>query len=237
MKRLISFSVVLLLLSASPVWAAYIYSAPSGHKVGTPWSLQPNTPGQQVMVYVTDGDAVAGFTFDVSIGDGGNGVVPPGVDVGPRITDIVLNGTGMVFAGGNQSTPYIPGSDGMYANTNVILPGVMATVPATGLLATLTIDTTGFSTLGQSWALAMDYNAPTPDTNFALAGGSVLYPTISNGALTIVPEPGTLVLLASLLALLPAVAWWRRKRLALATLQCIDLLPPLTAVPYLLRSD
>jgi hypothetical protein len=209
-KRLISCSVVTLLLLASPVWGAYIYSAPSGQPVGTPWSLQPSKSGQQVMVYVSGGESVAGFTFDVSIGDGG--VAVGGSDVGPRITNIDLKGAGMVFAGGDQSTPNIPGSDAMYANTTVT--ALSGTVPATGLLATLTIDTTGFNTPGQSWALAMDYNAPTPDTNFTLAGGSsVLYPTISNGELRIVPEPGTLVLLASLLAFLPAVAW-QRKRLA-----------------------
>ena len=207
MKRLVTCCVAVLLLSASPVWAASVFSTPTGLSDGTSWKLLPNTVDQQVLVFATGGEAVAGFTFDVSIGDGGKAV--GGSDVGPRITNIDLVGTGLVFAGGNQSIPSIPGSDGMYANTTVT--ALSGTVAAEGLLAKLTIDTTGFSTLGQSWVLAMDYNAPTPDTNFALTGGSVLYPAISNGMLTIVPEPGMIVLLTSLLVLVPFRAWQRKK--------------------------
>ena len=206
MKRFIACSVVVLLLSASPVWASHIYSTPSGQPDGISWSLLPNTPDQQVMVYVMGNDSVAAFDFDVTIGGGGQAW---GVnDVGPRITDVVLNGTGMVFANCPQSPVDIFSPDAMYAYTNVTTSS--GAVSADGLLVKLTIDTTGFSSVGQSWALAMDYS------DFVLddASGTKLIPTISNGVLTIVPEPGTLVLLASLLVLLPAVACWRRKRLA-----------------------
>jgi hypothetical protein len=55
----------------------------------------------------------------------------------------------------------------------------------------------------------MDYNAPTPDTNFTDAGGSKLYPAITNGMLTIVPEPSTFVLLAGIVTVLPVLVWRR----------------------------
>lgn len=155
------------------------------------------------MVYATGNDLVAGFDFDVTIGEGGQAF---GVnDVGPRITDVLLNGTGMVFANHPQALVEISSPDAMYAYTNVTTSS--GTVSANGLLVALTIDTTGFSSVGQSWALAMDYS------DFVLddADGTKVVPAISNGTLTIVPEPGTIVLLAGLLAFLPVAAWQRKK--------------------------
>jgi hypothetical protein len=208
-KNSIFCATVALALSASPTWAAFIYSAPPGTPAGTAWSLLPNKAGQQVNVYTTGGEPVAGFNFYATIGDGGADL--GGIDVGPTITDVVLHGVGMTFPSGEQ-TDIETSSSGMYVGTSIALTGKNATVAATGLLATLTIDTTGFAEAGESWPLKMDLAG----TTFTLAGGAELVPTFSNGILAIAatqaPEPGTLTLLVSIVALAPVLAWWRRRR-------------------------
>jgi hypothetical protein len=101
--------------------------------------LAPNTPGQQVPILVTGGEPISGIDLFVQIGDGG--AVVGGDDTGPIITNLDLV-TGAIFATNNSGvftdpTPLIWGA------TTTTTSG---TVSASGVLATLTIDTTGILT-------------------------------------------------------------------------------------------
>ena len=124
MHKLIS-CVFVLLLFVSPAWASHIFSVPDRQPEGTPWPLLPNTPGQEVKVYATGGEQVAGLNFTVSVGDGG--VDAGGVDVGPKITAISLVGSGMVFPTGSHantltSSTNVPGS-GTIINAPLVIVG------------------------------------------------------------------------------------------------------------------
>jgi hypothetical protein len=102
-------------------------------------TLLPNLPGQQVQIFATGGEAVSGIDFFVQIGDGGPTV--GGDDTGPTITSLdLVNGT--IFAANNS---------GVFTDPAPLIWGAATTttsetVPVNGLLATLTIDTTGLST-------------------------------------------------------------------------------------------
>jgi hypothetical protein len=103
--------------------------------------LAPNTPGQQVQILVSGGEAVSGVDFFVQVGDGGT--AGGGDDTGPIITNLDLL-TGTIFAANNT---------GVFTDPTPLLWGATTTtssgsVSASGLLATLTIDTTGI-TAGQ----------------------------------------------------------------------------------------
>src|SRR5687768_3460768 len=100
--------------------------------------LLPNTAGQTIQIHVSGGDDVDGLNFNAQIGNGGPEV--GGTD-GPNLTADIINGT--IFAG-NNTGQQDPGSvPQVAARTTTTGQG---TVDAQGVLATLTIDTTGFFT-------------------------------------------------------------------------------------------
>lgn len=173
--------------------------------------LLPNTPGQTIQIQVTGGDPVQGVNFIAVVGDGGaGGTTPlPGTDVGPGITADILTGT--IFALSNTgSSNGNPGQVdfgpmiAVYSTTTNT--AVSPTVNASGLLATIVIDTTGFN--GGSWGLNLT-GTPAGDTDFA-----GLPINITNGSISIVPEPTSLVLGLFAAAGLGAVAIRRRARKA-----------------------
>ena len=163
--------------------------------------LLPNMANQQVLVYVGGGTAVQGVEVECQIADGGplgNGSI-----TGPAITNLDVI-TGTIFANNNVGSFGTP--------NGVLIPqeakrGTTAAadyVVASGLLATVTIDTTGFFTVGQTWELRLK-NTLDGDTVF----GDIA-PIITNGTISIataVPEPGTLALAVAGAGML----WWRRK--------------------------
>ena len=147
--------------------------------------LLPDTPGQAVAIWLTTdaADRVAGCNFNAEIG--GAGPAFGGID-GPKITGVDLV-TGTIFDGNNRRQTNI-NSLGQLAMYSIVTEG--GTVPAGGLLATLTIDTTGFTTLGSTWTLALGQTNNGP-TNFApdLA-------IVTDGSIRLVPEPAAAALLA-----------------------------------------
>jgi hypothetical protein len=146
--------------------------------------LLPDTPGQTVPVLLTTdaADRVAGCNFNVEIG--GAGPDFGGVD-GPRITGVDLV-TGTIFDGNNRGQTNI-NSLGQLAMYSIVTEG--GTVPAGGLLATLTIDTTGFTTPGTTWTLALGQTNNGP-TNFAPDPA-----IITDCSIMLVPEPAAAALL------------------------------------------
>ena len=147
--------------------------------------LLPDTPGQAVQIHVTTdaADFIGGCNFNAQIGDGGSAF--GGTDA-PTITGVDLI-SGTIFDGNNRGQTDV--GSGPQLATYTIVTG-SGTVKADGLLATLTIDTTGYTTLGQTWALDLGQTLNGP-TDFAPTAA-----IISDGTITLVPEPGVFAILA-----------------------------------------
>ena len=170
--------------------------------------LLANTAGQTVPLYVSGGVLVNFVLVDCQVGDGGP--LTGGPLTGPTITNLdVVSGT--IFADNNEGNAYdsggriVPQVAHQGTITNYSTNGF---VTANGLLATVTIDTTGFFTLGSSWELKLK-GTLNGDTSF---GEDVPAPVITNGTIRLapaseVPEAGTLALVAAGAGML----LWRRK--------------------------
>ncbi len=141
--------------------------------VGTHY-LNVNQAGQTIPIYVSGGDEVQGLEFNVCIGGGTQGPIFEDVDI--------LTGT--IFEGNN--TGINPGS---YINPRCAYQGTTTssgTVIADGLLATLTIDTTGLFSGEYSLSLI---DTPEGKTNFAGVDVDIV------DGLIVVPEPASLMIL------------------------------------------
>ncbi|MEE8452908.1 MAG: peptidylprolyl isomerase, partial [Thermoguttaceae bacterium] len=104
--------------------------------------LLADTPGQEIQIFVTGGDDVQGLNLNVMVADGGPEV--GGTIIGPTIEDVDVQ-TGTIFADnttGQTSAPEPTEVPQWEGRTIVTASG---TVSAEGLLATITIDTTGFT--------------------------------------------------------------------------------------------
>jgi hypothetical protein len=138
--------------------------------------LAPNMLGQQVQILVSGGQPVSGIDFFVQVGDGG--AAGGGDDTAPIITSVDLL-TGTIFASNNT---------GVFTDPTPLLWGATTTtssgtVAADGLLATLTIDTTGI--LAGQYGLILDPSSTGP-TAFADSGVATM---LINGSLQIGAAP------------------------------------------------
>ncbi|MBI1310044.1 hypothetical protein GC176_01965 [bacterium] len=142
--------------------------------------LQPDMAGQELQIQVSGGDEVQGVTLRVQIGDGGPEA--GGSQDGPSIQTVDIL-TGTVFESNNtglrqdvdgDSPDTVPQFERAETTTS------SGTVSASGLLATITIDTTGF-TSGQFPLLL----AGTLDGDTILPPASAGDVSITNGILAI----------------------------------------------------
>ncbi|MCA9234075.1 MAG: hypothetical protein KDA44_01295 [Planctomycetales bacterium] len=149
--------------------------------------LSANMPNQSISIFVSGGEAIAGEDFFAQIGDGGSFV--GGVDVKPSFTSVDIV-SGAVFADDNN------GAFGDLGPGNAVHPLIWVdgtttatgTVAADGLLATLTIDTTGLS--GSAFPLLLTGVAPSLggfDTTLRDASGAAIALSIANGLIKIAP--------------------------------------------------
>ncbi|MCH8044616.1 MAG: tandem-95 repeat protein [Planctomycetes bacterium] len=148
------------------------------------YTLVADTPNQQIEIFVSGGQSVAGVNLVAQVGDGGpelvNSGLPAGTD-GPAITSVDLK-TGTIFAAldvsqfGLLSLPQVHFSSLGIESQNT-------TVSADGLLATLSIDTTGI--FGGSFQLLLAGVLPQL-TNGPFATDFAGIPIeITNGVITI----------------------------------------------------
>lgn len=153
--------------------------------------LLAETAGQQVQLFVTGGDAVEGVNLYIQVGDG---------TAGPRITSVDLL-TGTLFgAEANLGEIDLGSLNDRQIGVGTLL--ITGSIPADGLLATLTLDTTGVAA-NTSWDLLLDPVAlGTTDFGFVSAN-------LTNGSLNVIPEPTSLAMLLGAATLITVT---RRRR-------------------------
>lgn len=193
MKRAIAFSLLLLLWATSSALAlpTIVLEDPLFPGSGG-YGLYENMPNQTIQVFVTGGESITGVNYNIQIGDGG--VEVGGLTVGPRLTALDFI-TDTIFED-NHTAPL---DSGVYPQ--IWMGWIMTahdTVPADGLLATFTIDTTGLFAGDpvHSWSLAMGNTLNGP-SNFTSYNS---YDTIiTDGTLSLIPipEPSTFALMAT----------------------------------------
>jgi hypothetical protein len=171
--------------AAAAMLASRVWGANPSIVVGND-VLIPNKANQTIQLQVTGGTPVAGVDLNMEIANGGT---VNGGTAGPRITNVDLI-TGTIFAGNNAGQSNAPGLPPQTYSGYVVTSS--GTVGASGLLATITIDTTGFT--GQSFSLKLGNfsNGGVPgNTDFATPdpNGTPIPANITNGNV-IATNPG-----------------------------------------------
>jgi hypothetical protein len=162
-------------------------------------NLFANTPNQVFTIGITGTDQVAGEDFFAQLGDGGafNG----GTDTKPIFQNIDIV-TGAIFAGnsvGAQGDPngVPPGSNA--GHPLLWVDGTVTSSGTSGILATVTIDTTGVNSGTFPVVLTgVASSLGSFNTTLRSASGDPIPLTVNNGSIIIVtPEPATGVLFAA----------------------------------------
>jgi hypothetical protein len=152
--------------------------------------LMANTPNQTITIQITGGELVAGEDFFAQIGDGGasNG----GVNSKPVFTNVDIIG-GTIFAANNMGAFGDP-TTGNAAHPLIWDDGTVTasgSVAASGLLATLTINTTGLSSGSFPLVLTGVASSIGPNNNTTLndTSGMAIPLTMLNGSLMVSTLP------------------------------------------------
>jgi len=175
--------------------------------------LLPNTPGQNVDIFVTGNDVILGVLVDAQIADGGP--LAGGTILAPTFSANLL-APGTIFAPYNtQQEDFALGQFGHEIAFIGLATDVHRTAVDNGLLVRLTFDTTGFTSGTWPLLFAGTLNGDSsflPSSVSTSFGLPVVPPTqITNGSITIVPEPSSVVLGLFAAAGLFAVAVRRRR--------------------------
>jgi hypothetical protein len=162
-------------------------------------NLLPDRAGQEVSIFVTGGMPIAGLSLNVQIADGFPDVPGSLID-GPDITGIDVE-TDTIFDSNNTGAVAPVGGSQLAFRYITTASG---TVPADGLLATFTFDTTGLFSGVFDFQLDNVFGLMGPGTGptqFFDGVGAEIAPSILDGTLTIVPEPAQAASLIALSAL------------------------------------
>ncbi len=163
--------------------------------------LLPNTPGQSINIPVTGAVGVEGLNAYVQIGDTTAGPVISNItdpNFGAMGVDLE---TGTIFAGNNFGQLTSLTQNRLWILDIITASGSAAT---SGTLMTITLDTTGLTT-GTFDLLLAGTNGG--DTEFLDSLGGLIQASITNGTVTVIPEPMTLTLLG-----IPVIAGLLRRR-------------------------
>ncbi|MBE3134302.1 MAG: PEP-CTERM sorting domain-containing protein [Acidobacteria bacterium] len=148
-------------------------------------------------VVVGGGGLVRGLDFYVQVGDGG--AVNGGAGTRPVITAVDIVGPGTLFSTSHTGQATAFASDLLWAASTTTDPGQAEYLDADGVLAYITLDTSG-TVVGESYALRLSgvaagiFGSPGVDTAFADVPA-----LITNGQISIVaaPLPATLTWLGA----------------------------------------
>ncbi len=142
--------------------------------------LLANTADQVISIYVSGGTALQAGLINIQIADG-YPHVPGSQTDGPNITAVDLVGPGTIFGEVSNTDNDVNEAD---EQSWVVGTSTDAgTIPADGLLATVTIDTTDWFSTGESWELKLA-GTDNGDTRFESPTGQI-NPRIENGTIRI----------------------------------------------------
>ena len=147
-------------------------------------------------ISVSGGDQVQGLDFYIQIGDGGD--ANGGTDTKPIITDVDIVGAGTMLSDSNTGQTNTFTSVTLWAVSATTDPNVADEVDAAGLLAYVTVDTTG-TAVGESYPLLLKgvasgiFGGQGIDTDFAGVGAGITNGTINiiSATITTVIDPVT----------------------------------------------
>jgi hypothetical protein len=165
-------------------------------------NLLPDLPEQEIKITVSGGDQVQGLNFRIQVEDGGPHPPVMGSVPGPNITAVDLV-TDTIFASNHSGQVDSLQSPQVWVQTITTSPETAPDdwVTAEGLLATVTVDTTGF--------LDGTYELRLTDTLDGRTDFGGVPADITNGSIRVVPEPhGILLALGCFWALLTT---WRQR--------------------------
>jgi hypothetical protein len=179
--------VLLALVQSAPAQA--VNSGSAVVTLGT-YYLDENKPNQTIAIHVSGAAQISGMNFNLQIGDGGPAA---GGTPGPVFTglDLVDN---TIFQS-DHADPLNLGSIPQALTWDIVTAADGDYVAADGLLATVTIDTTGFSR-GMTFPISIG-NIRNGATNFVYDGVTGVPTALADGTIIIVPEPSTLMLLSA----------------------------------------
>lgn len=179
------------------------------------FQLSPNAPEQIISLFVQNTSttvdiSVAGLTVNLKLADG-----EPSTPA-PQITGVDIL-TGTVFKPdsnpGNNTGQSNPTSEAhaWTATTTTASGTVTLGANTTTRLATVTLDTTGF-TAGH-WAFNLGDTGNGPTVYFDLDAANDIAPSITDGFISVVPEPSTSFCVSALLLALAGVRQCKRARI------------------------
>ena len=153
--------------------------------------LEPDTPGQNVELFITGGEQVLGASLFAGLEDDGSGG-------GPVITAVDLR-TGTIFGPGAAQVDVVTEPRLRFSTVDNI--ATLDTVEADGLFATFTVDTTGVfgGEFDLNLAGVQGPTGPPQSTTLLSPTGDELPVSVTAGRLiVVVPEPATAATLGAI---------------------------------------
>jgi hypothetical protein len=173
--------------------------------------LLPNTPGQVIDILIStdaaDGINALDLYMDVN---GGNPAAPVITNYNTQALPTIWGAAATTHS--VYGPPYEPPPPTLVFATGVFLNNSASNVPASGILAQLEIDTTGFFPGDGPWPLRLENN-DWGETVTGNSSGPLLFVRV-DGEISIVPEPSSVVLALFAAAAMGAVVIRRRARKA-----------------------
>lgn len=205
------FIVLVALCSVRSAQAAVILTIDLGTT-----QLLPNTAGQQVQFFIrNDGDTAfnaQGATLNFEVDNGDTGVNPA-----PIITGLDIK-TGTLWAGAAASGQTVDVNNDEFASATIVdlFTGgiVLPSGGASFSIGTVTFDTSGLTSGSWDFRMGNFVSSGSPSLYVEFGSGTDFFPNITNGTLTVVPEPHEYALIASLGLLGWAVVRKRRTKAA-----------------------
>ncbi len=172
-------------------------------------NLLPNTAGQTFDLFVSNDGAnvdVTGIQLNLQIADGGPEA--GGSTDAPSLTSVDIFG-GTIFENNNNGLTGGIAVDQIFAGGTLTSSGTVAIPNGSSKLASVTFDTTGFSSGSYSYTVENTLNGSMKYTT----GGADLFPSFGGGTLTVSPVPEPSAVFGGLASVaFVGVRFWRRQK-------------------------